>query len=150
MIPAETVRKQYVVGFLIDQERREVALVRKNRPTEQAGRLNGLGGKIEFGEEPAEAMAREFEEEGGVRISEWEQYAMLKSGDSTIHFFRAFAPRSLDGIVKTMTDEEVLVVPISSVTAHNAVPNVMWLVPMAMAYDFDKAGLFVIEEHPGV
>lgn len=41
---------RYVVGFLFDSEFRQVALIRKQKPQWQAGLLNGIGGKIEYGE----------------------------------------------------------------------------------------------------
>jgi hypothetical protein len=37
---------EYVVGFAFDTDGR-VALIRKNRPEWQAGRLNGIGGHVE-------------------------------------------------------------------------------------------------------
>lgn len=69
--------QQYVCGFLFNQDRTAVVLVRKNKPAWQAGKLNGVGGKIEqIGhrpgeqrtESPQEAMAREFSEEAGVLV----------------------------------------------------------------------------------
>lgn len=56
--------QQYVVGLAVNQG--WVALIRKAKPAWQAGRLNGIGGKVEPGEDPQLAMAREFEEEAGV------------------------------------------------------------------------------------
>ena len=61
--------KRYVVGFLLNYDRTQVVLIRKNRPAWQAGHLNGVGGKIEMGETPIEAMTREFEEETGLHFT---------------------------------------------------------------------------------
>ena len=58
-------KKTYVAGFLFSPDRSRVLLIRKNRPAWQAGKLNGLGGKIEPGETPPQAMRREFREEQG-------------------------------------------------------------------------------------
>ena len=55
--------KEYVVGFMFSEE------ILKNKPDWQAGRLNGVGGKVEPNEYPDQAMVREFEEETGVRTS---------------------------------------------------------------------------------
>ena len=60
--------QEYVVGFLFDEDARRyhktghgnVVLIEKNRPAWQAGRLNGVGGHIEIGETPDEAISREF------------------------------------------------------------------------------------------
>ncbi len=39
--------KGYVLGFAFDEDYEWVALIKKNRPQWQAGKLNGVGGKIE-------------------------------------------------------------------------------------------------------
>lgn len=61
--PSFAYEKEYVLGFMFDPTLRKVLLVWKDRPTWQKGRLNGIGGHIEAGETPHEAMVREFEEE---------------------------------------------------------------------------------------
>ena len=40
-----------ILGFLFD-DKGNVALIRKHSPAWQAGRLNGLGGRVEHGETP--------------------------------------------------------------------------------------------------
>jgi 8-oxo-dGTP pyrophosphatase MutT (NUDIX family) len=57
------VKHRYVVGFLFSEDESRVLLVWKNRPAWQDGKLNGVGGKIEAGETPLQAMEREFKEE---------------------------------------------------------------------------------------
>jgi 8-oxo-dGTP diphosphatase len=47
----------YACGFLFSLDRTRVLLIRKRRPAWQAGRLNGVGGKIEPGETPAKRCA---------------------------------------------------------------------------------------------
>lgn len=64
--PNEALHK-YVVGIAVDPDRTHGLFVLKNRPVWQAGFLNGVGGKIEDGESPAEAMVREFYEETKIR-----------------------------------------------------------------------------------
>lgn len=56
-----------VLGFAFDDLGR-VALIRKNRPEWQRGKLNGVGGTIEANESGPKAMSREFFEETGVSI----------------------------------------------------------------------------------
>ena len=56
---------EYVLGFMFNEAESKVLLVWKNRPAWQAGKLNGVGGKIEAGETPVQAMNREFAEETG-------------------------------------------------------------------------------------
>lgn len=53
------IKRQYVLGFLFNENLTKVVLVRKKRPEWQCGLLNGVGGKIEDGEPPLDAMVRE-------------------------------------------------------------------------------------------
>lgn len=61
------VSQRYVLGIATDPAHAGVLLVLKNRPDWQAGLLNGIGGKIESGETPDQAIVREFYEETGIR-----------------------------------------------------------------------------------
>ena len=67
----------YVVGFLFNPDMTEVVLIKKNRPDWQKGLLNGVGGKIESGEDPITAMIREFKEETGVEIYNWNLFWII-------------------------------------------------------------------------
>lgn len=70
-----TPKHRYVLGFMFNEAKTHVLLVKKNRPAWQAGLLNGIGSKIEPGEQPLEAMEREFQEETGyIRRSYGEHY----------------------------------------------------------------------------
>lgn len=57
--------KHYVLAFIFDQERKNVLLIQKNKPRWQAGKWNGVGGKIKGGERAYEAVYREIQEETG-------------------------------------------------------------------------------------
>uniref|UniRef100_A0A6M3ILC8 Nudix hydrolase domain-containing protein n=1 Tax=viral metagenome TaxID=1070528 RepID=A0A6M3ILC8_9ZZZZ len=99
----------YVVGFLFSEDRRRVALIRKTRPEWQAGMLNGPGGKIEQGEVLEETMRREFLEEAGCDIENWQKIAILICPSNRVYFFRAFTG-NLDGIktgIQSCTDERI-------------------------------------------
>ena len=48
--------KKYVAGFMFSSDKSEVLLVEKMSPEWQRGLLNGIGGKIEGGETPLEAI----------------------------------------------------------------------------------------------
>lgn len=78
---------EYSTGFMFDGTR--VALILKKRPNWQQGRMNGVGGHIEAGETPAEAMAREFEEETGFKTlpEDWNPLVVLSGADFRVHFF---------------------------------------------------------------
>lgn len=112
--------RKFSVLFPIDMERKEVALVLKNRPKWQAGMLNGAGGHQKIGESPFGCANREGAQELGLVLpgnGEWDQgqwqlfhYERHRSGNC-LYFYTAAVPR-LRQQVKTLTDEKVEVVSI--------------------------------------
>jgi 8-oxo-dGTP pyrophosphatase MutT (NUDIX family) len=68
---------EYVTGFAFGCDGNGVLLIRKQKPAWQAGKLNGVGGKVEeFDWCLAEAMRREFQEETGIEttIEQWSYF----------------------------------------------------------------------------
>jgi 8-oxo-dGTP diphosphatase len=120
---------KFVIGYLFD-DKGNIALIEKNRPNWQKGRLNAVGGKMERGETPLEAITREFQEEAGAEVS-WRQFAEL-AGDS----YRLYCFTSKDKAeIHTLTDEKVDWYPVDNLPA-NILPNARFLIPMAN-YKFD-------------
>lgn len=58
-------QRDYTVCFLFSKDHKEVLLQTKNA-TDFAGRLNGVGGKVELGETPEECALREIREETNI------------------------------------------------------------------------------------
>lgn len=124
---------RYVVGFMIGREDQRVVMIRKNRPSWQAGFLNGPGGKIELGETPREAMAREFEEETGFPTTPeaWETFFYLQSDHGTNLYFMAFPVQRIDPLwVSTQTDEAVVIRGLHRIDGE-FLPNMSYILPMA-------------------
>lgn len=120
----------YVLGFMFDSDGKYVALIRKNRPDWQAGRLNGIGGHIEDGELEHEAMRREFLEETGIDHENWIPFAHLyKVSKWVVYVFVAFTDNVVN--VRTMTDEEVVLCQVNDETCDAGVDNLAWLLRMA-------------------
>jgi ADP-ribose pyrophosphatase YjhB (NUDIX family) len=73
---------EYVMGLAFTADLKNVALLRKKEPVWRAGKMDGLGGRVEEGETPEIAMVREFAEEGGVATNadQW-IYFMDKIGE---------------------------------------------------------------------
>lgn len=70
----------YVLGFAFSEDFKRIALIRKNKPEWQKGKLNGVGGKVEVGETPVMAMAREFQEETGYsKLIFWKHFGLIFS-----------------------------------------------------------------------
>ena len=128
-------KKLYVCGFLFDPLFRAVVLIRKIRPLWQAGKWNGVGGKIEAGETPLQAMQREFHEEAGLKVESWKPFCVLVGEDYEVHFFMATAPEF--NTVKTCTAEVIEIHRVESLGWIITVPNLCWLIPMAMRH-WDK------------
>lgn len=135
--------KDYCLGYRFNDEGSHVVLILKNRPQWQAGRYNGVGGRIEENESPAESMRREFLEETGVNVLDWELFAVMETGHGTrLFIFRSFGDISQ---VETMTDEKVAISPISAI-GQGCIPNLSWIIPMALSMDGDSVKSFTIRE----
>lgn len=130
IVPSRVVN--YVAGFLFDADGRRVALIEKQKPEWQRGKLNGIGGKIEEGEAAMDAIEREFEEETGVRIHAWREFCVLKFRGAVIHFFAATG--NVDAC-ETREGEPVRIVETAEIRSLDTIPNLRWLVPMAMDKD---------------
>lgn len=134
---------EMVVGFAFDQDTTRVLLVRKTHPHWQAGKLNGIGGKVEDCDRgnPTSAMVREFTEETGIAQIEpdWLFLATLHSGPHLIHFFRAlFSLATLqqaDGHPND-TGEMLELHNVSALARRrDMIPNLSFLVPFAAYTD---------------
>lgn len=127
---------EYVAGFMFSKDFEFVALIRKNRPEWQKGKYNGIGGHVEPGELPKEAMVREFKEEAGVLEEDWIHYCSLKGPFGYVHFYKATGDlRKL----QTMTDEPIHVFPVKHFHKAGVIPNLKWLIPMALNGDVQIA-----------
>lgn len=133
---------EYVAGFMFDGSG-NVALVKKNKPEWQKGKLNGIGGKIEEGEAPIEAMVREFDEETGCLHHGWQQFCTLSGNDFVVHFFATLGDLTQ---LKTMESEEIVTVPLHHISVETCIPNLTWLIPMALTSAYDRGLPFNIQE----
>lgn len=142
---------RYVCGFFFSLDRSRVLLIQKNRPAWQAGKFNGVGGKIEIAEKPADAMRREFLEEAGLDVKTWEEVVILIGADNggsgsawTGHFFRAFG--DIDSAV-ARTDEPLSIFPVRALPPKH-IDNLKWLVPLLLDDDLAR-GNYSISAVPG-
>lgn len=129
---------EYVAGFLFSLDEKQVLLIKKNRPDWQAGCLNGIGGHIEKGEGPKEAMQREFKEETGLDIYAWNKAVDLYGNGWLVHFF--YAHGNLQH-AQSMTDEEVNIYDTQEVITRSAltvIPNLRYLIPLCLDKDITK------------
>lgn len=126
---------KYVAGAMFNAELTHVALIRKNRPDWQAGRLNLIGGHVEPNEMFITTMVREFWEETGVKTkrSQWRLFEIVEGETSYIKMYCTIGDPYQ---VRTTTDEEVGVYHVTDFTEHFTkhlqVPNLSWLITSAL------------------
>lgn len=121
-------KKKYVLGFLFCPELNYVALIEKRRPDWQAGKLNGIGGKVEPEEDCRAAMVREFREETGATVTDWRYFCRMFGDDWEVYCYAAVGTHQ---IIST-TDEIVRFISLNALSEFNIIPNVHWLIPLAL------------------
>jgi len=124
----------------------QLVLIKKINPQWQRNLYNGVGGKIEAGESSVDAMSREFSEETGVTIStsSWTFYARInRPGYYDLDLY--FAHSDLAFTAKTVEKEQVRLFKLSDLPA-NIIPNLKWLIPLALDQQADFSSPISIQE----
>lgn len=160
-VAQEAAKTDYVVGFYFDQSLTRVALITKARPLWQAGKLNGIGGKVEKGEPVLTAMRREFNEETGLMIGRfrWKHFMRLElyNDAGNVDYFWAQQTTTDDCCeLRTMDPEEpVDWYMISDVLScypsgkHAVVANTPWALIVALndVRELDSCTMHVVREN---
>jgi 8-oxo-dGTP diphosphatase len=141
----------YVVGLCFSSDRRSVVLILKTRPQWQAGRLNGVGGKVELTEHPQTAMAREFLEEAGVETDskEWNHFATISGVDwqkdpsgqtEAIIFCYELANDLYFTNAKTSEEEKITKINVNYIPTNwvGLIPNLHILIPLACSTEYER------------
>lgn len=146
----------YTCGFcfdFIDCDR--VLLINKtskNTPDRIKGMLNGIGGKQEVGETPHDCIVREFQEETGLLVKNWGEFATLTIPETCkIHFFANIDPQIIN--FKQTTDELPELFYARAFTRNYVEngrlnPNLGWLIGMASNFlkGIDKHVYHIVEQ----
>lgn len=134
----------YVVGFAFSLDETRLMLIQKIKPKWQKGKLNGVGGKIEPGELPIEAMVREFKEEARIETiqDDWTRFCSLEDYKGYSVYFYVSHLKRLNamsyttplGLHSEITQEVIHIMRPEWCYPNNVtiVPNLAWLVPMAL------------------
>lgn len=124
--------KYYVAGFAFNPKGTHVAMVLKNKPDWQKGKLNAIGGKVESEENPGIAMVREFLEEAGVGTthSQWKRLVTLFNEEHMIFFYYTFLSEDQWKHVRTVEEEEILKLHVSEIASHKRIDNIDMLLDM--------------------
>lgn len=138
-----------VVGYAFNKEKTHVVLIRKTKPSWQAGKLNGVGGKLEPHESMLQAMSREFLEETGVKTEwhEWQHFAEMSGADWRVQYYRTFSNAILEQ-AHTTTDEAIEILPVDlNMLRKEGVTNCYWLIGLAL--DPDQPRIFTHVSYDG-
>jgi 8-oxo-dGTP diphosphatase len=137
---SNTNKPKYVCGFLYDSKRENIVLLKRNSPVSQKGKFNGLGGKVDIGERPLEAMIREFKEEAGITVEKWTEFATLEQNEGISYFFHAVSDKFSQVI--TAEKQEVRIINIQN-ELHDLdlITNVRWLILLSLDADMKYANI---------
>lgn len=129
---------KYVLGFA--RTKAGVLLILKTHPDFQKGKFNGVGGKIEEGETPLQAMIREFLEETGIAT---QAYEWISNGEVCQNNYRIFifetilTDEKVTGIVKVETIEQL------SCINYNQDTEVVYHINKKLIMDLSSQGKLV-------
>jgi 8-oxo-dGTP diphosphatase len=124
--PLQSMIIQYVVGVIFDLSYENVLLIKKNRPDYLKSLWNGIGGKVEKNESYYDAMVRETQEECGLTITNFREFADMSYDE---HFIKCFCGTGNIREAQQLTDEAIAVFPHYDLPI--VVSNIHWLIPMA-------------------
>lgn len=127
--------KKYTLGFIFNESLDHVLLIHKLRPDWQVGKLNGVGGKIEEGEDHFDCIVREVREESSLDThkNDWIYIGELGADTWQMHVFTYIYKGALnDAKSPDLPDaEKVAWFPVKNLPEH-VLSNLHWLVPLAL------------------
>lgn len=134
--------KNYTVGFIFSESMDKVLLMHKLRPEWQAGMINGLGGKVEEGEDHITCVMREIKEESGLETERdgWNFICSTHSPVWTVNFFGYVYTGEMND-AKSMEQEQVEWFDVKNLP-ENVVGNLKWLIPLTVDRMIGKDFIF--------
>lgn len=138
--------KHYSVGFLMNQEPATgLALIK----LPGHAFLNGISGLVEPGELPEQRIIRASLQSFGVTPESWTPFATLRGpGQSeflVLHYFYARSTKTLADIRQIGNNEPVKIY-VAELQKYQTLPNIQWLVPMALSMTEDPNTSLIINQ----
>jgi len=126
--------QKYVVAFVFNYDLSSVLLMHKNRPAWQNGLVNGLGGKVDEGEDTYTTVSREIEEESGLEIPKesWVKAGRVYSDSFEMDVFGYIYEGGMSDAT-TKENEPIEWFKVADLPS-NTIENVPWLIHIT----FDK------------
>lgn len=122
--------KHYVLGLIFNKSSENILLIEKLRPEWQKFRWNGIGGKIEEGETPNDAIHREANEEVG-RSYVFEHVITFTCPGGTVYVYKSIFPEE-DIPFKQIEDENLSIWSLDDLPI-SMMGNLRWLIPLSLA-----------------
>lgn len=123
----------YVLGFMFSASLRYVGLIQKAKPEWQAGKWNGVGGRVEALDFTyLDAMVREFYEETGVqtRNRDWFPIAIGAFPSGRVFIYAAQSEKVFDIKQTTAEKPDVFCVREIKYSDVDMIPNLRWFIPL--------------------
>ncbi len=84
--------QNYVIGCILNEKLDKILLLKKTKSPEglegkMIGKLNFIGGKLEYDETPLEGIIRECNEETGLKIKNWQYIIELNAKFGRVFVF---------------------------------------------------------------
>lgn len=126
----------YTVALVFSPDKSQIALIRKQKPRWQFGKLNGIGGKINDMESPLDAAQRELFEEANIVSRNLKKFAIgtvstpnNNYGD-TIFFFTGTSDLSM---VHSNETEQIEIISVyNAIHSPDLISNLRWLILLAL------------------
>lgn len=122
----------YTLGFIFDHTKTSVLLIHKNRPDWQKGKVNGIGGHIEKGEEPIDSFIREVREETGAELNPTHVHLVgyIQSPESLVYVYTTLYAGKKEAAASG-TDEKIAWFATTELPP-NIMSNLSWLIPLSL------------------
>ena len=136
---------EYTVGFMFSEDESKVILLQKKKKKGLeflAGKWNGVGGTVEKDELPSVCMAREFQEEAGIKTApeDWKLFAIISGPNYNVNFYLTHYHDLYEYI--QCEEEKVSIFSTDCVWGNynapnsyhdiDVVPNIKFLIPLAL------------------
>lgn len=124
--------KNYTLGFIFNTTMDKVLLINKLAPDWQVGLRNGLGGKVEEGEDSVSCMVREVEEESSLQTKkeDWSFVGTIGSVSWKVDIFGLKYLGNMED-AKSMEKEQVEWCDVHNIS-EKCVENLSWLIPLTI------------------
>ena len=128
---------RYTLGFIFSEDKKEVLLLKINKPEKwNDGLINGIGGKVEENETINECMFRECKEETGLNLLFIKYCGLYDGSNFTGNEFEVYTYYTvLDKFLFKEFDSpegELKWYNVKDIMDLKTVPNMKWMIPLCL------------------